>query len=148
MTETAATRAGEGDWEEAPAGEVGDVPEGGMKAVEVDGRAFVLFNLDGDLYAYRDQCPHQGAAISCGLISGAMLPSEPGKEPEYGLEGRVVICPRHRWKFSIETGETIYGADPRRLPSVPVRVENGRILIGVRRRPRSAGTVAPADAAV
>ena len=135
-----------GDWEEVSVGAFGDVPEGGMKTVTVDGRAFVLFNLDGELYAYRDQCPHQGAAISCGLITGAMLPSEPGEEPKYGMEGRVIACPRHRWKFSIETGETIFGADRRKLPVVPARVENGQVLIGVRRRP--VGASASVDSTV
>ena len=138
MTDVPSIQPAHTDWEEAIVGDVGDVPEGRMKAFAAEGREFVIFNLDGELYAYRDQCPHQGAPISCGLITGAMLPAEPGEEPEYGLEGRVVACPRHRWKFSIETGETIYGADRRKLPSVPVRTEGGQILIGIRRRARPA----------
>ena len=81
--------------------------------------------------------------MSCGIISGAMLPTEPGGAPEFGLEGKVVICPRHRWKFSIETGESLYAVDRRRLVPFPVRVEGDRLLIGVRRRAPSAS----ADAA-
>lgn len=142
MSETPATRPPASDWEEERVGFVGDVPEGGMTAFSVQGRGFVVFNLAGELYAYRDQCPHQGAPISCGLITGAMLPTGPGEEPRFGLEGKVVACPRHRWKFSIETGETIYGADRRRLPSVPVRVEDGQIVIGVRRLAASPGQAA------
>ena len=120
-------------WEEAYVADVGDVPVGGMKAVEATGRQFVVFNLTGEFHAYVDQCPHQGARMSCGSISGAMIQAGPDEEPVYGLEGRVIVCPRHRWKFLIETGESLYGIDRRRLPPVPIRVDGERLLIGVRR---------------
>ena len=131
------------EWEEVDVGEADEVPEGGMTRFEAGDRAVVVFRIDGALHAYRDECPHQGASMSCGIISGAMLPTEPGGAPEFGLEGRVVVCPRHRWKFSIETGESLYAVDRRRLVPFPVRVEGDRLLIGVRRRAPSAS----ADAA-
>ena len=105
-----------------------------MTRFEAGDRAVVVFRIDGALHAYRDECPHQGASMSCGIISGAMLPTEPGGAPEFGLEGKVVICPRHRWKFSIETGESLCAVDRRRMVPFPVRVEGDRLLIGVRRR--------------
>ena len=125
------------EWEEVDVGEADEVPEGGMTRFEAGDRAVVVFRIDGALHAYRDECPHQGASMSCGIISGAMLPTEPGGAPEFGLEGKVVICPRHRWKFSIETGESLYAVDRRRMVPFPVRVEGDRLLIGVRRRPPS-----------
>jgi nitrite reductase/ring-hydroxylating ferredoxin subunit len=128
-------------WDEADVGAIDDVPEGGVKRFTVEDRPFAVFRLDGELYAYRDACPHQGASISCGIITGAMLESEPEAEPVFALEGRVVSCPRHRWKFKIETGETLYGTDRRRLLGVPARVEDGRVLIGFRRRARVAAPV-------
>jgi nitrite reductase/ring-hydroxylating ferredoxin subunit len=114
-----------------PVAMVGEVPEGGMKVVEVAGKDYVLFNLEGHFYALRDQCPHQGAAISCGFLSGAMLPSSPG-EYDFGLEGKVVTCPRHRWKFLVETGESLFKSDPRGIPTAPVRIEGDQVIISVR----------------
>ena len=123
-----------GQWEEEYVADLGDVPEGVMKGVEARGRPFVVFNLEGEVVAYRDQCPHQGARMSCGVVTGAMLAGPRDGGYRYGLEGRVVSCPRHHWKFLIETGESLYETDRRRLIPVPVRVVDGRIYIGVRRR--------------
>lgn len=129
---------GSAQWEEADVAGVADVPEGGVTRVEVEGRPFAIFNLGGTMHAYRDQCPHQGAAISCGIITGVMQPSAPREDPDYVEEGLVVACPRHRWKFSIATGEALFQTDTRRLIPVPVRVERERILLGVRRLPAAA----------
>jgi 3-phenylpropionate/trans-cinnamate dioxygenase ferredoxin subunit len=120
-------------WEMVDVTGLNDLPEGKATRVEVEGRPFAIFNVGGQLRAYRDQCPHQGAAISCGIITGVMQPSEPREDPEFSNEGLVVACPRHRWKFSIETGEALFETDSRRLISVPVSVEGDRVLIGIRR---------------
>ena len=125
-------------WAEADVAGVEDIPVGAVTRVEVEGRAFAIFNINGTMRAYRDQCPHQGAAISCGIITGVMQPSAPREDPEYVEEGLVVACPRHRWKFSIETGEALFETDPRRLIPAPVRVDGGRVMLGVRRLARAA----------
>lgn len=132
------------DWEEADVAGIADVPVGSMLGVEAEGRRFVIFNLGGDLHAYRDQCPHQGARMSCGVITGAMLPTSPTEDYTYGLEGQVISCPRHHWKFMIATGESLFEADRRRLIPVPVRVQEGRVFLGVKRKPLAA-PAAPAE---
>ncbi len=131
------------EWDEADVASVDEIPEGGMKGVEAAGRPVVIFRLDGALHAYRDVCPHHGARMSCGLLTGTMLPMGVGEEYQYGEEGRVISCPRHHWKFSVETGAAVYGTDRRRLTPLPVRAEDGRVIVGVRRR-RAAGTAASA----
>lgn len=123
------------DWEEADVAGVDDVAPGSMLGVEANGRPFVIFNLEGHFHAYRDQCPHQGARMSCGVITGAMLPASRTEDYTYGLEGQVISCPRHHWKFLIATGESLFETDRRRLIPVPLRVQDGRIFLGVQRKP-------------
>lgn len=110
-----------------------EIPPGHMKTVEVDGRGYVIVNVDGTFHALSGTCPHEGAPLGAGKLTGAMLPCAPG-EFNYGLEGRVLACPWHRWKFDVESGEALFGTDRRKVPSFPVRVEGDDVLITVRAR--------------
>ena len=116
---------------------IDEIPPGTMLPVTVESVDYVVINVAGELHAIVDVCPHQGAKLSCGFLTGAMLPIEPGAPLEYGLEGEVIGCPWHRWKFSIVTGESLFHTDRRRLGKVPVRVEGTDVVLSVRpRQPR------------
>ena len=119
---------------------IDELPVGAMKAVEVDGKDYVIFNLAGELHALRDQCPHQGARLSCGLVTGAVLPCDPGERFTFALEGEVIACPWHRWKFSIRTGQSLFGTDRRRVPKVPVHRVGDEIMIAPPHRPARRAT--------
>ena len=119
-----------------------DVPIGGRLAVDVDEKSYVLFNVDGEFYGLRDLCPHEGAPLSCGLITGAMQPNEPGEEFKFVLEGQILACPWHRWKFEIKTGRSLYGVDRRRVATIPLRVEDGEIVMVLPALGKAAGTTA------
>jgi nitrite reductase/ring-hydroxylating ferredoxin subunit len=68
----------------------GDLPPGSAIRVEVEERSIALFNLDGTFYAIDDQCPHQGASLSEGAVTGAQ-----------------VICPWHAARFDLKTGAVL-----------------------------------------
>ena len=55
----------------------------------VEGRELALFNVAGRYYAVDNVCPHQGGPIGEGL-----------------LEGSVVTCPWHGWRFDVCTGKS------------------------------------------
>lgn len=118
---------------ELAVGQLDEFPVGGRKVVEAEGLRYVIFNVGGTLYALRDQCPHEGAPISCGVVTGAMLPNRPGEDLVYGLEGEIVTCPWHRWKYSIKTGESIFGVDRRRVVTAPVKVDGDQVAVVVPR---------------
>jgi nitrite reductase/ring-hydroxylating ferredoxin subunit len=42
--------------------QLGEIPVGGSKLVEVEGIRVALFNLDGKIYAIEDVCTHDGSA--------------------------------------------------------------------------------------
>jgi 3-phenylpropionate/trans-cinnamate dioxygenase ferredoxin subunit len=126
---------------------VGDLQPGQRKIVEIDGRSIGVFNVDGRFYALRNTCPHQGAPLCLGSLSGTALPSRPG-EYLWGREGEILSCPWHGWEFDITTGRSVFNPhrtrvrsyevtvqgsaeDDPTIPSFPVTVEEGDVLLHV-----------------
>ena len=66
---------------------VADIPEGEGYSYRVNDRVVALFHIDGHYYAINDACPHAGASLSAGH-----------------LEGCVVACPLHAWRFDVRDG--------------------------------------------
>ncbi len=106
-----------------------EVPPGGRKIVEVEGRSVGIFNVHGTFYALRNRCPHQGAPLCRGSVKGTTLPSAPG-EYLWGREGEILRCPWHGWEFDLLTGHCLVD-DRRHLRLFPVAVEDGKIYVTV-----------------
>lgn len=79
---------------------------------ELDGEGGVLFHIDDSWYAVRNRCPHQQFE----------------KLHEGEVNGTVVTCPMHGWKFDLKTGNNVAGGG--RLKTWVVKVRNGEILVG------------------
>jgi nitrite reductase (NADH) small subunit len=99
-----------------------------MRRVEVGGTpVLVVRDTDGEFYALRNACAHQGAPLSAGDVVPLVTATDVGK---YEDDGRMVImCPRHGYEFDIKTGEC--PAEPERLRQrvYPVSVEDGRVVL-------------------
>jgi nitrite reductase/ring-hydroxylating ferredoxin subunit len=66
----------------------GKYPQAGGRALfECEDKSLALFNVDGQLFAIDDSCPHQGASL-CG-----------GR-----LEGCVIQCCAHGLRFDLRSG--------------------------------------------
>src|SRR3954466_11428304 len=89
-----------------------EIPPGGRKMVEVAGRSIGIFNLDGEYFALRNRCPHQGGPLCSGVLWGSVTASVPG-EYLYSRPGEIVRCPWHGWEFDVRTGQS--WVDPARL---------------------------------
>jgi nitrite reductase/ring-hydroxylating ferredoxin subunit len=107
---------------------VKDLPPGGRKIVEVNGRAIVVFNLGGEFFALNDRCPHKGGPLSKGKLTGLVESSEPG-EYRYSRRGEIIRCPWHSWEYDIRTGQS--WCDPQRVRTrrYAVTVERGARLV-------------------
>lgn len=103
-------------------GRVSELPPGGRKVVEADGRSIGVFNVNGSFYALRNSCPHQAAPLCLGAIKGMTMPSKPG-EYIWGREGEIVRCPWHGWEFDILTGRSIFNPHKTRVKAYDVTVE-------------------------
>lgn len=69
---------------------VKEVPPGTVRAVRVENREIVVFNVDGCFYAAEDRCPHEGAPLSAGR-----------------LEGKNITCSWHGASFHVPSGKTL-----------------------------------------
>jgi 3-phenylpropionate/trans-cinnamate dioxygenase ferredoxin subunit len=67
-----------------------EIPPGGKKLVEVDGRPIAVFNVGGTYYAIDDVCTHDGGPLA-----------------EGSLEGPEIRCPRHGARFDVRTGRAL-----------------------------------------
>jgi nitrite reductase/ring-hydroxylating ferredoxin subunit len=103
-------------------GKVSELPPGSRKVVEVQGRSIGVFNVHGAYYAIRNLCPHQGAPLCRGIITGTTLPSQPG-EYIWAREGEIIRCPWHGWEFDMTTGRSIFNPHKLRVKTYEVTVE-------------------------
>ncbi len=91
-------------------GEQSDFP-GGLKMVAVAGRRVVIARLEGSLFAFDALCPHAG---------GPMELSE--------VEGAIVSCPLHAWRFDLEKGGAeLHGY--RKLSMKDIKTEGGTVYV-------------------
>jgi len=88
----------------------GEIPPGGRKIVMAGRLEVGIFNVAGDIKAYRNACPHAGAPVCVGRISGTSLPSNV-YEYIYGSEGCILRCPWHGWEFDLRTGRHLVDPD-------------------------------------
>ncbi|MCY9698173.1 Rieske (2Fe-2S) protein [Paenibacillus alginolyticus] len=108
-------------------GALEDYPLGSKKCVELEGKSIGIFNVNGQLYALRNVCPHQGAPLCEGSVNAWVTASKP-YQFEYEREGEIVRCPWHQWEFDIKTGCMV--VDPKmRTKSYDVTVETFDISV-------------------
>lgn len=93
-----------------------DVPVGAMKAVEVDSVSILLFNVAGEVYAVRSQCPGSMAPLQLGSFSAPVL-----------------TCPWHNEAFDVRTGERVDGLSTPTLTPLPVAIDGEIIRVAVSR---------------
>jgi nitrite reductase/ring-hydroxylating ferredoxin subunit len=113
-------------------GMAADVPAGGLKAFDADGRSVVVARVGEGYCAVVNKCPHMG------------LPVAGGK-----LEGDAIVCPWHNSKFELCTGKNLdwvpgvvgvklpdwsrkivaLGKEPHPIQSFTVTEEDGRLFV-------------------
>ncbi len=64
-----------------------EVEPGESKVVQLGDERVAVFNADGKFYAINNACPHQGGPLGEGT-----------------LDGEVITCPWHEWKYDLKTG--------------------------------------------
>jgi 3-phenylpropionate/trans-cinnamate dioxygenase ferredoxin subunit len=96
-----------------PVAGLADLPPGGQKLVRIDGHSLLLFNVDGGLHAVADSCPHAGAWLGGGTLSGTFL-----------------RCPAHGMAFDLRTG-CMRGEAGLTVRVYPVRVEGEAVSVNL-----------------
>ena len=93
-------------------GGIADFPRLKARSVLVGGRAVVVVNVDGDVHAFENNCPHQHFSV---LHQG-------------NLEGCFITCPMHGWTYDIKSGQSTNGNG--RLKKFAVKSADGSVWIG------------------
>lgn len=101
---------------------VDEIPPGGRKLVELDGRSIGVFHIQGHFYAIRNRCPHQGGSLCEGRLTGFLTSSQPG-DYHYSRQGEILRCPWHGWEFDVKTGQSWFDPAQVRVRSYKVSVE-------------------------
>ena len=91
-----------------------ELPVGGKKLVEVDGRAIAVFNVNGAYHAIDDVCTHDGGPLAEGELMGC-----------------EIQCPRHGARFDVRTGRPLCmpAIEPVAVHSTEVRGEDVYVAI-------------------
>jgi nitrite reductase (NADH) small subunit len=122
-----ATETGRKSRQQWPVARVDELKPGECKLVEIKQRSIGLFNVNGEIVAALNVCPHELAPVCRGRVGGTTLPSPPG-EYRWGRDGEILACPWHGWEFDLLSGRAL--ADERvRLRLYPVTVEDDTIYI-------------------
>jgi len=92
-----------------PAGPA-DLPIGGRRIVQLDTYSIGVFRIESGYYGIVNYCPHEGAELCKGRLTGTNMPTDKISNYEWGCEGRILRCPWHKWEFDLITGQHV--ADP------------------------------------
>jgi len=86
---------------------VDEISIGQCKVMEVQGRSIGVFNVNGEYFAIRNVCPHQGAPLCKGKIVGLHICQDHIDDVRLVREGEFIRCPWHGWEFDIKTGKSV-----------------------------------------
>lgn len=95
----------------------------GERRIETLGRFSVgVFNVDGEYYAMKNDCPHQRAPLCEGKLTGTNTSDTPG-EYDWERDGQIVTCPWHGWEFDVTTGESVFNPHKVKAKTFDTQVE-------------------------
>jgi nitrite reductase/ring-hydroxylating ferredoxin subunit len=83
-----------------------DVAAGSMRMVRVDGRRLCLVRTSDGIFALDHACPHEGYGLTQGT-----------------LDGNLLTCAWHNWKFRVDDGACVLGEEDVRTHPVTVDVD-------------------------
>jgi len=93
--------------------EQGDLDPGQCRVVEVEGKTLAIFNVDGSFYAVDNTCLHRGGPLG-----------------EGELDGKIVTCPWHGWRYDVTTGANVNNPAVK-VNCFPVKVEGTSVFVEV-----------------
>jgi 3-phenylpropionate/trans-cinnamate dioxygenase ferredoxin subunit len=99
-----------------------EIAPGERKIVDIGGRSVGVFNIEGEYFALRNRCPHQGGPLCAGLQFAPLRSSGPG-EYERGKHAELIRCPWHGWEFEIKTGRSLVDPERTRVRSYPAGLQ-------------------------
>jgi Rieske Fe-S protein len=101
---------------EVAAGKVEEIPEGGVRSVNLPEGPVMLENVGGgEVRAFSAICTHLGCII------------------QWHQDQKAFICPCHGGKYDFD-GKVTYGPPPRPLDPLAVQVRSGQVFVMMKSR--------------
>ena len=91
--------------------DVDEVKQGASR-IEYAKKACFVVRDEEAFQVFDSICPHMNVNI-----------------PGDAIEGMILVCPMHRWKFSLENGECIEKGNYTPLSQIKHKVENGALYL-------------------
>lgn len=88
-----------------------DIKPGQGIVAETNGRALAVFNVDGTIHAINNTCCHREGPLG-----------------EGELEGNIVTCPWHGWRYNVTTGACINNPSAK-VEAYQVKIEGEDVKI-------------------
>ena len=88
-----------------------DVKPGHGIVAEANGKTLAVFNVDGMIHAINNTCAHREGPLG-----------------EGELEGNVVTCPWHGWRFDVTTGACVNNPSAK-VESYQVKIEGEDVKV-------------------
>jgi nitrite reductase/ring-hydroxylating ferredoxin subunit len=92
-----------------------DLPVGSIKMVRVDDHRLCLVRTSEGVFALDHACPHEGYGMTQG-----------------SLDGNLITCAWHNWKFRVDDGSCVVGEEDITTHEATVD-DNGNVSVSVRR---------------
>ena len=96
---------------------VGDIRKEDVYAFNFGADSYAIYRTKSGYYASDGYCTHEMALLTDGFVIG-----------------EVIECPLHQGRFDVRTGKPLSPPVSRPLRTYAVRVDAGRILIGLARK--------------
>ena len=93
-----------------------ELPEGGALGVQAAGRKLALARVDGEVYAFADNCSHRDFPLSLG---------------EVDAQARTITCEWHGAAFCLRTGAATCPPAVSSIPVYAAKVEDGAVWVEV-----------------
>lgn len=91
---------------------VNDVKPGECRTVDADGTEVALYNVGGAIFATANTCPHRGGPLG-----------------EGAMEGDVVTCPWHGFRYNVASGQCVAPNPALKVDAFPVSVQGGDVFV-------------------
>lgn len=97
-----------------PAAALDDIADGAVMKVEIEGKAILLCNSGGQIFAVSNRCSHADELLDCGMMRGGWI-----------------ACPAHGARFDLASGEPLNPPATQPITAFEVRERDGMIEVRV-----------------
>lgn len=97
-----------------PAAKLDEVPDGTVKAVDINGTPIILCHTNDRIFAVINRCSHADEKLECGRMRKGWI-----------------ACPVHGARFDLETGDPMNPPATQPITTYEVRVTDGVIEVAV-----------------